>query len=86
VWHQANIIQVVPDHLIDAITFEIMHDPVVTPSGNSYERVSLLRHLRATGVDPLTREHLSEKQLYPNVALRNACSDFLENNGWAVDY
>ncbi len=76
----------IPDHLIDAITFEIMHDPVVTPSGNSYERVGLLKYLRATGVDPLTREPLSEKQLYPNVGLRQACSDFIENNGWAVDY
>ena len=78
--------QVVPDHLIDSITFEIMHDPVVTPSGNSYERVGLLKHLRATGMDPLTREPLSEKQLYPNYGLRNACSDFIESNGWAVDY
>lgn len=78
--------RVVPDYLIDSITFEVMHDPVVTPSGASYERVSLLKHLRATGVDPLTREPLSEKQLYPNVALKNASSEFLENNGWAVDY
>ena len=78
--------RVVPDYLIDTITFEVMHDPVVTPSGASYERVGLLKHLRSTGVDPLTRELLSEKQLYPNVALRNACSEFLESNGWAVDY
>lgn len=78
--------RIVPDYLIDNITFEIMHDPVITPSGASYERVGLLRHLRASGVDPLTREPLIEKQLIPNVALRNACSEFLERNGWAVDY
>ena len=78
--------RVVPDYLIDSITFEIMHDPVITPSGASYERVGLMKHLRATGLDPLTREPLSEKQLYPNVGLRNACSSFLEDNGWAVDY
>ena len=78
--------RVIPDHLIDSITFEIMHDPVITPSGASYERVGLLKHVRATGLDPLTRNPLSEQQLYPNVALRNACSDFVENNGWAVDY
>lgn len=78
--------RVVPDYLIDTITFEIMHDPVVTPSGASYERVGLLKHLRAHGVDPLTRQPLTESQLYPNVALKNACSEFLENNGWAVDY
>ena len=47
--------QVVPDHMIDAITFEVMHDPVITPSGQSYERVGLLKHIKATGVDPLTR-------------------------------
>jgi STIP1 homology and U-box containing protein 1 len=76
----------VPDYLIDTITFEVMHDPVVTPSGASYERVGLLKHLKATGLDPLTREPLKESQLYPNVALRNACATFLEENGWAVDY
>ena len=81
-----SVERVVPDYLVDSITFEIMHDPVVTPSGASYDRVALLKHLRASGVDPLTREPLTEKQLYPNVALRNACSEFLESNGWAVDY
>lgn len=75
-----------PDYLIDSITFEIMHDPVITPSGASYERVGLMKHLKSTGLDPLTRERLSKEQLYTNVALKNACSEFLENNGWAVDY
>ena len=78
--------RVVPDYLIDNITFEIMHDPVITPSGMSFERVGLLRHLKVAGVDPITREPLSEKQLVTNVALKNACSEFLEKNGWAVDY
>ncbi|RMZ76652.1 hypothetical protein DV738_g4824, partial [Chaetothyriales sp. CBS 135597] len=78
--------RVVPDYLIDPITFEVMHDPVITPSGASYERVSLLKHLRAHGTDPITRRPLSEKQLITNMALRNACAEFLENNGWAVDW
>jgi len=76
----------VPDYLIDGITFEIMHDPVITPSGMSFERVGLLRHLKVAGVDPITREPLTEKQLVTNVGLKNACSEFLEKNGWAVDY
>jgi len=78
--------RVVPDYLIDGITFEIMHDPVITPSGVSYERISILKHIRASPVDPLTRELLKESQLIPNVGLKNACAEFLENNGWAVDY
>lgn len=78
--------QIVPDYLIDGITFEIMHDPVVAPSGISYDRTSILRHLKVSPFDPLTREPLNEKQLIPNVALKNASSEFLEKNGWAIDY
>jgi STIP1 homology and U-box containing protein 1 len=78
--------RVVPDYLIDGITFEIMHDPVITPSGMSYERVGLLRHLKVAGVDPITREALSERMLVTNLGLKNACAEFLERNGWAVDY
>lgn len=83
---EETVERVVPDYLVDGITFEIMHDPVITPSGVSYERTSILRHLKASPFDPLTREPLSERQLIPNVALKNASSEFLEKNGWAVDY
>ncbi len=75
-----------PDGLIDPITFEVMHDPVITPTGVSFERVSLLKHIRANGGDPLTRLPLKPDQLIPNVALKNACAEFREKNGWAVDW
>ncbi|KIW61111.1 hypothetical protein PV05_01271 [Exophiala xenobiotica] len=78
--------RVVPDWLIDPITFEVMHDPVVTSTGVSYERTSLHRHIKAHGCDPLTRQPLKMDQLIPNVALKNACSEFLDKNGWAVDW
>lgn len=81
-----NFHQIVPDYLIDPISFEVMHDPVITPSGASYERVGLLRHLRSSGLDPLSRAPLSEKDIISNVGLKNACSEFLDKNGWAVDY
>lgn len=72
--------------MVDAITFEVMHDPVITPSGHSYERAGLLKHIQHAGTDPLTRAPLTEAQLIPNIGLRIACSEFLDNNGWAVDY
>ena len=78
--------RVVPDWMVDPITFEVMLDPVITPSGVSYERVGLVRHLKQSGLDPLTREKLTEKMLIPNVGLKQACSEFLESNGWAVDW
>ncbi|KIX02171.1 uncharacterized protein Z518_08110 [Rhinocladiella mackenziei CBS 650.93] len=78
--------RVVPDWLIDPITFEVMHDPVITPTGVSFERVSLLKHIKANGCDPLTRQPLHAEELIPNVALKNASSEFLDKNGWAADW
>ncbi|KAK5075359.1 hypothetical protein LTS08_001574 [Lithohypha guttulata] len=78
--------RVVPDWMVDPISFEVMHDPVITPAGVSYERVGLLKHLKQSGLDPLTRKKLHPDALTPNVGLKQACAEFLERNGWAVDW
>jgi STIP1 family protein 1 len=77
----------VPDYLVDGITFEIMHDPVVTRNGRSYERATLIEHLKRSATDPLTREPLSIAELRPNIALKEACEEFmLANSGWVYDW
>lgn len=76
----------VPDWAVDDITFGIMVDPVVTKTGKSYERWSLLEHLKRSKTDPITREPLDLADLRPNLDLRDACAEFLEENGWAVDW
>lgn len=77
----------VPDYLVDGITFEIMHDPVVTNNGRSYERATLIEHLKRSPTDPLTREPLRIAELRPNLALKEACEEFMEaNNGWVYDW
>ncbi|KAI1815833.1 U-box-domain-containing protein [Poronia punctata] len=76
----------VPEWAIDDISFGIMVDPVVTKCGKSYERASIMEALRRRPVDPHTREPLQPNELRPNLALRQACEEFLENNGWAVDW
>jgi len=78
--------RVVPDYLIDGITFEIMHDPVVTPSGHSFDRVAILNHLQLSDVDPITRIPMTVENVRPNYALKAACEEFLDKNGWAVDW
>ncbi|PYI08168.1 U-box domain protein [Aspergillus sclerotiicarbonarius CBS 121057] len=78
--------RVVPDYLIDGITFEIMHDPVITPSGTSFDRVSITKYVEQAKVDPITREAMTVADLRPNYALKAACEEFLERNGWAVDW
>ncbi|KAK5988115.1 E3 ubiquitin-protein ligase CHIP [Cladobotryum mycophilum] len=76
----------VPEWAIDDITFGFMVDPVITKTGKSYERAAIMEHLRRHPSDPLTREPLQASDLRPNLGLRQACEDFLEENGWAVDW
>ncbi|KAK9475945.1 hypothetical protein V1514DRAFT_338472 [Lipomyces japonicus] len=76
----------VPDYMIDPISFNIFFDPVISKSGQSFERSVIYAHLKNHKFDPFTREYLTEKDLRPNLALKSACEQFLERNGWAVDY
>nr|POE54550.1 acetylesterase [Quercus suber] len=76
----------VPDHLVDMVTFEPMHDPVVTKHGHSYERATIYEHLKRSPTDPLTREPLSIQDLRPNVGLRQACEAFWEKCDWISDW
>ncbi|KAJ5363703.1 uncharacterized protein N7496_009416 [Penicillium cataractarum] len=78
--------RVVPDYLIDGITFEVMHDPVMTPSGTSFNRGGIEKYVAKAGIDPITREPMTIKDLRPNYALKAACEEFLTKNGWAVDW
>lgn len=45
-----------------------------------------MEHLRRHPSDPLTRESLTISELRPNLDLKQACEEFLEKNGWAVDW
>ncbi|KAL9397773.1 hypothetical protein Peur_012026 [Populus x canadensis] len=74
----------VPDYLCCKITLDILRDPVITPSGVSYERAVLLDHLEKVGnFDPITREPLEPSQLVPNLAIREAVHAYLDKHGWA---
>ncbi|KAI1436674.1 U-box domain-containing protein [Xylaria sp. CBS 124048] len=76
----------VPDWLLDDITFDVLIDPVMTKTGQSYERASIMEALRRQPLDPLTREPLHPDDLRPNIALRKACEQFLDENGWVIDW
>lgn len=81
-------IREVPDCFLDKITFEFMHDPVIsTKSGISYEKNTLLEHFSYGRMfDPVAQVPMTERDIIPNRALKEACDDFLSKNGWAVDY
>ena len=78
----------IPDHLIDMITFEPMHDPVMTKNGHSYERATIYEHLKRSPTDPLTRDLLTIDDLRNNFGLKAACDEFWESGAseWIYDW
>jgi hypothetical protein len=72
----------------DQITFEPMHDPVMTRNGHSYERATIYEHLKRSKTDPLTREPLTIDELRPNYGLKAACDEFWESGAsdWIIDW
>jgi STIP1 family protein 1 len=77
----------VPDVMCSRISFGIMRDPVITPSGITYERKDIMEHLQRLGhFDPVTRKELNQEQLVPNLALKEVIDTFLQENAWAEDY
>jgi len=77
----------VPDYLCGKISFDILRDPVITPSGITYERRDIEEHIQRVGhFDPVTRVTLTQDQLVPNFALKDVVDAFVAENAWAVDF
>ncbi|CAH0384627.1 unnamed protein product [Bemisia tabaci] len=77
----------VPDYLCGKISFEILREPVITPSGITYERKEIEEHLQRVGhFDPVTRIKLTQDQLIPNFAMKDVVDTFIQENEWALDY
>ncbi|EPT27725.1 tetratricopeptide repeat (TPR)-/ U-box domain-containing protein [Toxoplasma gondii TgCatPRC2] len=74
----------VPDCLSCSISMAIMNDPVITPSGITYEKSLLLEHLRRNGhFDPITRKPCPPDALVPNYGIKEAIKWFLGKYPWA---
>jgi hypothetical protein len=65
-----------PPHLVCGLTMDVMSDPVITPSGNTYERAAVERWIALKGVDPVTRRPLRGSDLYPNRNIREAAESW----------
>lgn len=76
----------IPNHLCCTISMCLMKDPVISPSGITYERKLLEQHFKCNGeFEPVTREPCSLKNIYPNYAVKEAIDLFLKENPWAYD-
>lgn len=77
----------IPDFLCGKISFELMREPCITPSGVTYDRKDIEEHLQRVGhFDPVTRTPLTQDQLIPNLAMKEVIDAFILENGWVEDY
>ncbi|KAM4598194.1 E3 ubiquitin-protein ligase CHIP-like isoform 1-T2 [Polymixia lowei] len=77
----------IPDYLCGKISFELMREPCITPSGITYDRKDIEEHLQRVGhFDPVTRTPLTQDQLIPNLAMKEVIDAFIMENGWVEDY
>lgn len=71
----------IPNDFICPISLEIMTDPVIIATGQTYERSSIQKWLDAGHRNcPKTRQPLSHLSLAPNFALRNLISQWCGKN------
>ncbi|XP_068672027.1 E3 ubiquitin-protein ligase CHIP-like [Montipora foliosa] len=76
----------VPDYLCGRISFELMKDPVITPSGITYDRKHIEEHLQRVGhFDPVTRTDLKQEELSPNLVMKEVIDAFITENEWVVE-
>lgn len=74
----------IPDFLCGKISCALLQDPVITPSGITYDRADIKQHLHRVGhFDPVTRAPLTEADLIPNLAMKEVLEHFLIENPWA---
>jgi hypothetical protein len=64
-----------PEAYYCPITFHLIHDPVIDPEGNTYERVAIENWIRANSNSPITRTIMSLTQLYPNHAIHQLLAE-----------
>ncbi|XP_072028308.1 E3 ubiquitin-protein ligase CHIP-like isoform X2 [Amphiura filiformis] len=77
----------VPDYLCGKISFELMREPVITPSGITYDRKDIEEHLQRVGhFDPVTRVKLNQDQLTPNLAMKEVIDCFVTENQWVEEF
>jgi len=72
----------IPDYLCCRVTLDLMEDPVITDSGQCYERTAIEEHIQKNGkTDPFTRKPISG-HLYPCIGIKKAIEQFLNANPW----
>lgn len=74
----------IPTAFTDAITMEMIVDPVITADGHTYSRAAIARWLATHDTSPATGSPLEHTRLVPNHALRKAIAEWRERRPMAL--
>ena len=66
-----------PPEFLCPISHDVMMDPVVSPSGVTYDRLYIDAWLEHNTHEPATNRHLRRGSLYPNLVLRQQIEAWL---------
>jgi len=69
-----------PESFLCPITQDVMHDPVISSDGYTYEKDAITLHLRSSPLSPMTRQAVDTNALIPNRALKDTISEWLVAN------
>ena len=69
-----------PDELCCSITGDLFQDPVVNSAGQTYERKWIENWYKKNNTDPNSNAEVESKVLFPNVAIRGQCREWLEKH------
>lgn len=76
----ARLVQLAPRNFLCPISMELMTEPVVCPSGVTYDRKSVTQWIQQNHSDPATNAGIRTDNLYPNVVLRDMIQEWLVDN------
>ena len=69
----------IPDYFICELSKKLMLNPVITKYGNTFSKNAVLNHINQYRKDPKSNQSLSNNEIYPNLAMRDAMENFLQN-------
>ncbi|MCO5600255.1 hypothetical protein L7F22_054365 [Adiantum nelumboides] len=74
----------IPDDYLCPISLELMKDPVIVATGQTYERVNIQKWLEDNRTCPKTLQVLPHTTLTPNFVLRSVINQWCEANGLEI--
>eukprot|EP00882_Tetradesmus_deserticola_P009062 GHRQ01009559.1.p2 GENE.GHRQ01009559.1~~GHRQ01009559.1.p2 ORF type:complete len:194 (+),score=83.78 GHRQ01009559.1:1177-1758(+) len=69
----------VPPAFLCPISMQVMTQPVVAPSGGSFNRPALMDWIRQHHTDPVSGAPLRSDQVFPNLAMRDLIHEWASN-------